>query len=101
MKIVCRPKACGKTLAAIQEARRTDGYIVCYSKEEASRVFHLALEMERPIRFPLTLGEFLAGNFGPGCRNFIIDNTDMLIRELCRGVPVSMATFTANDAEVL
>lgn len=97
MKIIHVPRGEGKTETLIDIAYKRRGYIVCMSHEEAERVFHRAKELKKPVRFPITFDEFLAGAFyGRGVQEFYVDNADYLIQQIGRGTPVHVMTISGT-----
>lgn len=53
-KIYVGGRGSGKTMLLIQQAAQNNGYIMCFSQQEASRVFRMAKEKGYDIRFPIT-----------------------------------------------
>jgi len=97
MKIFATGRRAGKTQVAIGWALEHDSYIVCHSKEEATRVFHLAQDQGVDIHFPITYDELLANQSGRGVASIVIENVDMLLNKLSGGRPVIGFTATKDD----
>lgn len=99
MKIVAMERRAGKTTLAIQRAHAMDAYIVCATQAMARHTFAQAKRMGLEIRFPITHETFLRGMFcGTGCRALIIDDIDMLLTTLSRGIHVDMVTVTSGSS---
>ncbi len=98
MRVLARDRGSGKTLALMLHAADCGSYIVCHSHQEAHRIAQLARDKGLRIPFPLTYSEFIRHEwFGRGIASFAIDNADMLLQEIAKEVPVTMATLTAED----
>jgi len=97
MKIITLPRGGGKTMACIKTAYETGGYIVCNSRAESERVFKMATDAKIRIAFPITLNEFLLGEFGEFIPCFIIDNVDDMLRVIARGIKIHTVTLTPED----
>lgn len=94
MKIICKPRGGGKTTEAIKLASETNSYLVCIDHKEQERVFQQSKEMGINIHYPITFNEFLEGRYyGKGVEGFIIDNVDLLVQMLSRGVPIKGLTL--------
>jgi hypothetical protein len=66
-------------------------YIVCYSQEEAGRVFQKARELGQDIPLPISFEEFLGYNYSSrNIKHFLIDNADVLLQSLT-GVHIDSA----------
>jgi len=95
MKIIYGGRQSGKTTRLIKVSAENGGYIVCRSKEECNRIFNQATKMGLNIRFPVTYHEVITGDYyGRGILEFYIDDVDLFIRTVCRGVRVEAVTFT-------
>ncbi len=98
MKIIATKKGQGKTTQLIKIAHKSGSYIICESRDEAARVFRQAEKMGTPIRFPITFANFLLGEFhGTGCPSFMIDNADLLLQRMGRGVPLLAISLTVEE----
>ena len=97
MKILAVGRQQGKTEQAIKWAAEHNAYIVCQNQREARRVFHFAKSKGIDIHFPITHAEFLEGSSGPGIRAFIVENVDLLIAQMARGIPVVGVTFNKEE----
>jgi hypothetical protein len=92
----------GKTTRCIELSAEHQAYIVCETHKEARRIFDMSVEMGLKIPFPITLNEFISGQFcGKRINGFIIDNVDHLLAAMARGVPVLAMSFTTVDREVI
>jgi len=95
MNIYLQKPITGKTTKLIQESAKSGYYIVCMSTKEVSEVHMMALKMRLNIPFPLTFDEFIAGNFyGKGIKGFLIDDADLLLNRMGRGVPIVSVSMT-------
>ena len=100
MKVISSGRQTGKTTELVRMAAERGGYIVCHSQRECQRVFRWAIDYGIQIRMPITYDEFLNGRFfGPGCKEFYVDNVDMLLRRLARGVPVVACAISNGERE--
>lgn len=87
MKIIYDKPRTGKTTELIKRCAENGGYIVCIN--ENSRDDIMEKEMKVKIPYPLTFGEFLGGRYYPqGVKRVYIDNADMLIKTIAKGVDV-------------
>lgn len=94
MKIIHRPRNSGRTSKLIALAADDYSYIVCSSHAECARIARQADVMGLSIPFPITYMEFAQGKFcGRGIASFCVDNVDMLLVYLARGVPVKAITI--------
>ncbi len=98
MEIIHSPRQSGKTTKLIEKAHNGRyKIIVCHSREEADRIFQVAMRMEKNIPLPITYDEYLKGNFyGKNIESFLIDNVDMFITYLSKGVPVEAITINTK-----
>lgn len=97
METIFKPIGKGKTTEVIKKAAGYNGYIVCLNFKEVDRVAKLAKDQEIDIRFPITFDELIKGQFyGKGCKSFHIDNADMLLQQLCKGVLLETITMTSS-----
>jgi hypothetical protein len=98
--LIVRPRGGGKTTEAIQRAAAEGGYIVCPTMARAREIWQQASSMGLQIPFPLTGDEFFGGRFHPaGCRGFVLDDLDHLLRRFTRGVPLLAATWTVTPPD--
>lgn len=96
MKIIYKPRQCGKTIEAIKMSAETGSYIVCRSQGECRRVFRMAQVLGLNIPFPISFDEFLRGKYhGRHIKGFIIDNADMFLQYLTP-VRVECVTLSKN-----
>lgn len=95
MEIILRPRRAGKTTEIIRKAAETFSYIVCKDREESRRVVEQAEKMGLDIPFPITVDEFIGGQFfGKGIKGFYIDNAELILERLTRGVPLKSISIT-------
>ena len=98
MNIICRGRCEGKTTELIKLAHNDGGVIVCLSQDEAYRISIEAEKMKMDISYPITFNEFIEGRFyKPGIESFYIDNAELLIQKMARGVPVKAITMSPGD----
>jgi hypothetical protein len=89
MRIIHKKRQTGKTTELIKEAAKKDLYMVCMNKDTVNRVVEEAVRMDLHINYPLTFSEFFNHRFnGRGIKGFLIDDADMLIKEMSKGVPI-------------
>lgn len=99
MKLIIKGTREGKTTEAIKLAASSNAYLVVMNRNEAGRVFHEARDAGIDIHFPVTFDEFMEGRFSPrGCKAFVIDNADMLLERMGRGVPIVAATMNGPQS---
>jgi hypothetical protein len=100
MEIILRGRNLGKTTDLIIKAAEEYSCIVCYSKQEANRIFKQATNMELYIPFPITVTEFIEGKFhGREIESFCIDNIETLLHRLARGVKITCITANTKELE--
>ena len=107
MKIIYKPRLAGKTTELIKLASKGKyKLIVCYSRQDADRIFKHSLEMEKRKEIkhhpplPITYDEFLRGKYyGKNIESFLIDNAEFLITYLSKGVPIEAITLTKENKE--
>ncbi len=95
MKLIHKSRREGKTTDLIEEARKLPGYnlIVCYDKAEADRIWKIIREKEYDLAMPISFGEFITGKYGFHINNFLIDNVDMLLQDISKGVNIHAITL--------
>lgn len=95
MKVVLRGRGGGKTTELIRISARTNSYIVAMSRDEAGRIFAQAQAMGLNIPYPITFDNFLDHQYSSwGIRDFLIDNADVLLQRLSRGVNIVAVSVT-------
>lgn len=102
MKVIYKGRQQGKTTEIIKECAANKKYslIVCMSRRECERVFGMAKEMELTIPYPITYEEFLNHRYaGQNIDAFYIDNIDILLQSLSRGVPINTVSITDPGGE--
>jgi hypothetical protein len=99
MKVIHKPRQAGKTTELIKIASQEGGHIVCYSHEEAYRISKTAEEIGEQILFPITYDEYLNGSFcGKNIEAFYIDNVELLLSKISRGVPVNAISVNKEES---
>ena len=97
MEIIVRGRRLGKTEELIKESAKTGYYIVAINHRLAE-ITSRAKELGLKIPFPITFSEFLDGRFrGLDIKGFLIDDVDVLLLQLSRGVPIAAVTITRGD----
>ena len=86
----------GKTTKLIKQCSKYGGYIVCHSIREASRIHEEALQLDLDINLPITYEEFLKGRYGAGCKQFYIDNVDILLQQISK-LPIKGISINTGD----
>jgi predicted AAA+ superfamily ATPase len=98
MQIIYKPRQSGKTTKLIEIASCEVFHIVCRNKREAERVFLVAKKLGFDIPFPLTFHEFINGLFlGVTIKGFVIDDVDLLVKYIARGVPVKAISINKEE----
>ena len=100
MKIISNQRGGGKTTKLIEEARKLEGYnlIVCIDEREAKRVWENILLEKYELPKPITFREFIDGKYlGKNINSFLIDNADLFLQRLSRGVKIHAVTFTEYE----
>jgi hypothetical protein len=100
VKIYARPRQAGKTTELIRIAADDFLYVVCPDFRQAVHVAEMAEQAGLDIPFPVTWNEFASGRFyGKGISGFLIDNLDMCVQGMARGVPVRAVSLTTGPGE--
>lgn len=102
MKIICSAHGGGKTTKLIEETKKLKGYnlIVCKDRAEAQRLWKEILTKKYNLPQPITFNEFINGNYcGRNINAFLIDNADMLIQYISKGVKIHAITFTKEEVD--
>lgn len=95
MRVILGDRQTGKTTDLIKLAAERGGYIVCHTENEAHRVFREAYDQGYEITHPITFADLLNGHFyAKGIRELYIDNADMLLSTICRGVHLEAVSLT-------
>lgn len=97
MKIIHTPRQGGKTIQTIKLASETGGYIVCFSRIEAERVFKVANELDIRIRMPITWEEFIENRGAWPNLKYHIDNIELCLERLPK--QVASISITTEDEE--
>ena len=96
MNIIIKPRGGGKTTEAIRLAAEHQYHIVCV--REARMIYRKAQLLGLDIPFPITFTDFIKGTFvGQDIKGFIIDNLDLLLLQLSRGVLVNTITLSSPE----
>ncbi len=97
MQIISRKRRMGKTTELIRMSAETFAYIVVPTKNDASKVSQMAREMGLDIPFPLSFDEFIRGQYyGKNIKGFLIDNADMLLQYMSKGVAIKAISLNDN-----
>ena len=87
----------GKSRKAIMQAAMTDAYIICCHRQDAIRLMKEAEELNLPIRFPITIDEYLRDRMmGSRVRNIVIDDLDRMLPALFPNLKIEMITMSVN-----
>lgn len=91
--IIAGGRRCGKTTALVKEAAVIGAYIVCPTLQQVGNVLRCARNLNLDILHPLTVDEFISGNFNNHTNiPFLIDNVEDIIMRLARGCAVNTMT---------
>ena len=72
-----------KTTELIERANGTNKLIVCFSREEAMRVFNDAKRMNKKIHLPITFNDFIEGRYSKrNVESILIDNIDICLKNI-------------------
>lgn len=96
MIIISKAREMGKTTWMIEEAKKLKGYnlIVCIDRKEANRLWKEILSKGYKLPLPITFDDFIKQNYyGHNINAFLIDNADMLIQYMSRGVKIHAITI--------
>lgn len=89
MKIIYDKPRTGKTTELIRRCAEKGGYIVCQDSKQCDDIISMAEEMKCNIPYPMTFSEFVNGKYyAKGVKRVYIDNADMLIKSIAKGVEV-------------
>lgn len=104
MKVIAKPRRCGKTTELIKLSNEHWHYIVCSDRQRVQSTAQLAQELEVDIPFPITMEEFVQGRFcaaqgptGPGIRGFLLDDIQDWLRRFAREVPITAIAVTVEE----
>lgn len=98
MNVVIKKPRGGKTTELIKLSSQSHAYIVCMNTQESARIQRQAQEMNLKIPFPITFDEFLQGKFyKAGVKGFLIDNVELLLQSIGRGVPVLACSLSSEN----
>lgn len=103
MKIICKSRGGGKTTELIEEAKKLKGYnlIVCKDRHTVHELWKIILEKEHNLPQPISFDEFIEGKYyGPNINVFLIDDADILIQYISKGVRIHAITFTNKKEEL-
>ena len=92
----------GKTYELIKKANNYNGYIVTMHKHACDNIMRLAEKHNFKINFPLTIDEFIRGEFySQGVKKIYFDNADLILQSLAnnRNVSVEAITLTKKDVD--
>ena len=95
MKVIVLGRGKGKTHQLIKLSAEKFYYIVCPNRQAVEMTFSRAQKMELNIPFPITHDDFIRRNYyGKGIKGFLIDDVDMLLERMARGVQIGAITIT-------
>ena len=100
MRVIFRGRGQGKTTELIRACAANDKYglIVCASMPECARVFQVAQDMGLDIPLPITYEQFIKQRYaGRRIDCFYIDNADLLLQSLSRGVVIEAVSITGSE----
>lgn len=90
MKKIYKEPRTGKTTELIKMCANFGGYIVCRDRIAAEQTAKMAKDLNYNIPYPMTFEEFLSGRYhAEGVRKVYIDNADVLLNRLARGVEIA------------
>ena len=99
MKVILKPNMSGKTTELIKQSGKEWKYIVCISRDEATRIQGQSIKLKIDIPFPITFHEFIKGDYYPhGIKGFLLDNVDMWLQSLSS---VKIDTITLTEDKVI
>ena len=91
MKVIFKPRQCGKTFEAAKIANDTGAYLVVDNVKQA-KLIHKYFETKR---FPLTFWELMESRLdGSYVQNIVIDNLDHFIQDLFPHLTIEAVTLT-------
>ena len=97
MKVIARPSQSSKTTELIKRAVEIHGYIVVATSVDAGRIASLAWESGVEIHRPITMLEFIRGEYyGAGIGIFLFDDVDRCL-EAVTHIPIDTVTITISD----
>ena len=74
-----------KTTTLIKMADKKNGYIICFSMQEANRVFAKALKMDCLINYPLLFDQFIKGQYAASeVKKVYVDNVNMCLESISK-----------------
>lgn len=94
MKKIYKEPRTGKTTELIKMCANLGGYIVCRDKIAAEQTAKMAKDLNFNIPYPMTFDELLSGKYhAKGVRRVYIDNADLLLQKLAKGIEVEAITM--------
>lgn len=100
MRLIYGTRGSGKTTNLIKECAKEKGYslIVCHTIQVALYYQDMAKDMGLEIPLPISMDEFIKGDFrGKNITSFYIDNADLLLEKLARGVKIEKISITDHS----
>ncbi len=90
MKVICKPRAGGKTTELLQMALDHHYAFVCHSQAEYRRLLDICRDANQEPPLFLTYEQFIEGRLRSHreIRGVVIDNADMLLQRLAGPVEV-------------
>lgn len=100
MKVIVAGRQQGKTTGLISLAAEGFLYVVVPDHQQARLAAKMAEDMGLDIPLPLTWEEFERGQYhSRGIGGFVIDNLDMCVQRMARGVPIRAVSLTTGPGE--
>lgn len=99
MEIIYKDRGQGKTTELIKRSAETGNYIVVPNRNRALNIVRRAQEMGyNNIPFPITIEEVLQHGFrGTYIKKVLVDDVDLIIRQLLGPVECEAMTLTKTD----
>lgn len=98
MKIIYAAPGAGKTTELIKLAHETGAYLVVANLARVRTIYQQALDLNLTIKYPITVSEFLRGEFYPlGMKGFIIDDAENIFTALSKSVPILAISLTNRE----
>lgn len=99
MQVIHLPKGAGKTRRILEIAIKEDAYIVC-SRCDRKHIHDMALSMGiSPDKLRFMAYEEFANSRAVRLSNVVIDNVDVLLRKIARGMNVLAISVNLDDLQ--
>jgi hypothetical protein len=100
MKYTILPRGKGKSISLITQSAEHGWYIVAHNQAETDRLLMQAKQLGYVIPQPITYDEFLQSQWQvKGIRGFLIDDADLLLQRLGKGVEIKGISLTSEEGE--